>query len=118
MIADEVCVRYHIPHKVLKEYHYWGLCDAVRIAMDDWQYDDKDLERLGMIMSLHDMGFEKKEVEMYMKLLLQGDKTMKERMKMLDQLRSKALDEIHLRERQMMRMDYLRKEIRDSFEKK
>lgn len=115
MTAEEVCERYHIPSKILKDYHDWELCDAVRIAMDDWQYDDKDLERLGMIMALHDMGLKKSEVEIYMKLLIQGDDTKKERIKMLDQLRSKTLDEIHLKERQMMRMDYLRKEIRDSF---
>lgn len=118
MTADEVCERYQIPAKILKEYHDWGLCDAVRMAMDDWQYSDKDLERLGMIMALHDIGFQKKEVEEYMKFLLNEEQTKIERMKMLDDLRNKALDQIHLRERQLMRMDYLRKEIKDSFKKK
>lgn len=118
MTAEEVRGRYKIPEKVLKEYHDWGLCDAVRMAIDDWQYTDTDLERLGMIMALHDMGFEKNEVETYMKLLMHGDETKSERMKMLNELRNKALDEIHLKERQMMRMDYLRKEIRDSIDKK
>lgn len=34
-----------------------------------WQYDDTDLERLGTILSLHDIGFTAEEVETYMRLL-------------------------------------------------
>ncbi len=117
MTGDEICARFEIPKKILDEYHQWGLCDAVRMTMDDWKYTDQDIERLGMIMALHDMGFHNHEVEAYMKLLLQGDNTQEQRMKMLNELRTKALDEIHLRERQMMRMDYLRKEIRDNLKK-
>ncbi len=40
--------------------------------MGSWQYDDSDIERLSTIMTLHDIGFTKAEVERYMKLLLQG----------------------------------------------
>ena len=48
-----------------------------------------------------------------MKLLIAGDSTKQQRMQMLNVLRSKTLDEIHLRERQLERMDYLRNEIRN-----
>lgn len=47
-----------------------------------------------------------------MHLVLKGDGTQDERMHMLDQKREKALDEIHFREKQLDRMDYLRYEIR------
>ena len=101
MTGEEVSRQYHIPVKILQEYAQWGLCGAVRIAMEDWQYDweygDSDLERLGT----------------YMKLLIAGDSTKQQRMQMLNVLRSKTLDEIHLRERQLERMDYLRNEIRN-----
>ncbi len=113
MTSDEVSTRYQIPMKILKEYADWGLCGAVRMAMEDWRYDDQDLERLGMIMALHDMGFSSKEVEAYLRLLMAGDSTKSERMRMLETQRSKTLDEIHLRERQLERMDYLRHEIRE-----
>lgn len=118
MTKEEVSERYCIPIAVLDEYRDMGLCDAVRMAMNDWRYDDRDLERLGTIMALHDMGFQNDEVESYMKLLLQGDSTEKARMKMLDELRKKALDEIHLKERQLERMDYLRHKIREHQRKK
>lgn len=94
-----------------------GLCGAVRMATDDRRYGDEDPERLGMIMALHDMGFEQDEVEAYMKLVIKGESTEKARMKMLDGLRKKALDEIHLKERQLERMDYLRHEIRENQKK-
>ena len=117
MTGEEVSRQYHIPVKILQEYAQWGLCGAVRIAMEDWQYDweygDSDLERLGMIMALHDMGFSPEDVETYMKLLIAGDSTKQQRMQMLNVLQSKTLDEIHLRERQLERMDYLRNEIRN-----
>ena len=111
MTKSEACERYRIPPEILSEYESWGLCGAVRQVMGDWQYDDQDLERLGLIMTLHDIGFENKEVEAYMRLMMQGDETKEERMKMLNRHRSHALDEIHFREKQLERMDYLRYEI-------
>jgi len=117
MTKEEVSQRYLIPVSILDEYHNMGLCDAVRMAMDDWHYSDEDLERLSMIMALHDMGFGVSEVEAYMKLLLEGSATEKERLKMLDEHRKKALDEIHLKERQVDHLDYLRHEIRKNQKK-
>ena len=74
--------------------------------------DDKDIERLEMIKALHDMGFQSTEVEVYMRLLIKGDMTRRERLQILNAKRSEMLDEIHLKERQLERMDYLRHEIR------
>ena len=101
-----------IPIKILKEYESWGLCGAVRKVMGAWQYDDTDLERLSTIMTLHDIGFTTEEVETYMRLLLEGDHTAAQRLNMLEKKRSAALEEIHFKERQLQRLDYLRHEIR------
>ena len=84
------------------------------MTMDEWRYDNQDLEYLSMIRALHEMGFTSLEVETYMKLLLAGASTKWERMKMLNEKRSQALDEIHLKERQLERMDYLRNDIRNN----
>ena len=111
MTIIEASKQYHIPIKVLRAYESWGLCSEVKKVMGNWQYDDQDLERLSLIMTLHDIGFENKEVEAYMRLMMQGDETKEERMKMLNRHRSHALDEIHFREKQLERMDYLRYEI-------
>ena len=46
-----------------------------------------------------------------MRLLLKGKFTEKERLKMLSEKRSGTLDEIHFKEKQLDRLDYLRFEI-------
>ena len=112
MTITEASERYQIPMEILKEYESWGLCGTVKKVMGAWQYDDQDLERLGLIMTLHDIGFQNEEVEEYMRLLLEGENTEERRMQMLNRRRGIALDEIHLREKQLERMDSLRYMIR------
>lgn len=114
MTINEASERYQIPIEVLKEYESWGLCDEVKKVMGVWQYDDRDIQRLGMIMTLHDIGFDNSEVEAYMHLLLEGDATEKERLDMLNQKRGVTLDEIHFKHKQLDRMDYLRYMIQKS----
>ena len=112
MTIDEASTRYNIPLDILREYESWGLCGAVKKVMGAWQYDDQDIERLSMIMTLHDIGFLNDEVESYMRLLLKGESTEAQRLDMLNKRRSATLDEIHFREMQLDRMDYLRHKIR------
>lgn len=111
MTIDEASTSYGIPLEILKEYESWGLCGTVKKVMGAWQYDDQDIERLSMIMTLHDIGFENGEVETYMHLLLEGESTEKQRLAMLNQRRIKTLDEIHFKEAQISRLDYLRHKI-------
>lgn len=111
MTMKEASERYQIPVKILKEYESFGLCGAVKRVMGEWQYDEQDIERLSMIMTLHDIGFDKGEVENYMHLMLEGEKTKQQRIAMLNQKRGRTLDEIHFKEKQIAHMDYLRYEI-------
>lgn len=111
MTMKEASERYSIPIKILKEYESWGLCDAVKKVMGAWQYDDQDLERLSMIMTLHEIGFGNDEVETYMRLMLEGEDTQPQRIAMLNKKRGKTLDEIHFKEKQISSMDYLRYEM-------
>lgn len=75
MTKQEASERYNIPIWLLEEYESWGLCQEVKKVMGSWQYDDSDLERLSMIMTLHDVGFTNSEVETYMRLLMEGEQT-------------------------------------------
>lgn len=113
MTINEASERYQIPIEVLREYESWGLCGAVKKVMGAWQYDDQDLERLGMIMTLHDIGFQNDEVEEYMRLLLEGENTKGKRLQMLNRRRETTLDEIHILEKQLDRADYLRYKIQN-----
>ena len=108
MTKTEASEFFNIPVEILDEYESWGLCGEVRKVMGAGQYDGRDMERLSMIMTLHDVGFSNKDIETYMRLMLEGDSTEQERLRMLTDKRSDTLDEIHLRERQLDRLDYLR----------
>ena len=77
MTIHEASERYNIPLEILRDYESWGLCGAVKEVMGSWQYDDTDLERLSLIMTLHDAGFESPEIETYMRLLLEADLALK-----------------------------------------
>ena len=111
MTIDEASQKYNIPIKILKEYENWGLCQEVKKVMGSWHYDDRDIERLSMIMTLHDIGFTNEEIEKYMLLMMQGKISEKECIKMLNKKRNGILDEVHLKEKQISRLDYLRYEI-------
>ena len=111
MDKKEICDNYLIPEKILEEYHAWGLCDAVKDVVAAWQYSDADIERLSMIMALHDIGFDENEVRRYMLLMLREDGTETECSGMLEALRKRKLNEIHLREAQLDCLDYLRHEM-------
>lgn len=112
MTIFEASEKYNIPVSILQEYESWGLCGKVKKVMGSWRYDDSDIERLSTIMTLHDIGFTNAEVERYMKLLLQGKSGEDERLKMLETKRNGTLDEIHFKERQLDRLDYLRFEMK------
>ena len=112
MTMDEASRQYCIPIRILREYEGWGLCGAVKKVMGAWQYDDTDVERLSTIMTLHDIGSTSQEVETYMRLLLEQEGTDRARLRMLDEKRRAALDDIHFREKQLERLDYLRHELR------
>ncbi|MFQ7801548.1 MAG: MerR family transcriptional regulator [Coprobacillus cateniformis] len=46
---------------ILKEYENWGLCQEVKKSWV-WHYDDRDIERLSMIITLHDIGLPMKKL--------------------------------------------------------
>lgn len=113
MNKKEVSQKYQIPVEILDEYESWGLCNVVKYVMGEWQYDDQDLERLSTIMALHNIGFTSKEVEQYMRLLLEKPHSKQDRIDFLTEKRKLKLDGIHLQEKQLERIDYLRHAINE-----
>lgn len=114
MTKQEVAERFKIPLAILEEYESWDLCDSVQQVRAVWQYDDSDIERLSLIITLHDIGFTPSEVYEYMRLYLGAGDTAAARLAMLEKRRSAALNEIHFQEMQLDRLDYLRYELQKS----
>ena len=107
MTKQEASERYQIPLHILSEYESWGLGRAAETR----QYDDADLEKLSTVMTLRELGFTAPEAKAYL-LLLEQPHTEGQRLRILEEKRFAALDEIHSKERQLQRLDYLRHEIR------
>ena len=114
MTIDEASRRYNIPLGILKEYERWGLCGEVKKVMGAWQYDEEDIRRLSMIMTLHDIGFDNTEIGTYMRLMLAGRNTDEERTRMIQLKRDETLDEIHFKQKCLDRLDYLKFKIRQA----
>ncbi len=112
MSKEEVCARYGIPPEVLDECKRWGLCDAAKAVMEGWRYDGHDMEVLGMVLTLHDVGFATEDVEKYMRLVLEGPATRAARLRMLDGRRDKTLAAMHELEDRLTKIDHLRYETR------
>lgn len=77
--------------------------------MGSWQYDETDFEGLSLIMMLYGLDFTVEEIKKYMKLSL--GKNEREWLKLLNKKRKGILDEVHLKEKQLSRIDYLRYEM-------
>lgn len=114
MKKADVSKKYDIPIEILDEYESWGLCNVVKYVMGEWRYDDEDLKRLSMIMALHDIGFKNSEIEKYMRLLLETDNSQQQIIDLLTDKRKSKLQQIHLQEKQLERIDYLRYKIKNS----
>ena len=67
------------------------LCKTVKRVMGEWHYDDEDIKRLSMIMTLYETDFSKEDIDEYMQLILSGEND-EECLKILSQKRKKALD--------------------------
>ena len=85
------------------------MCQEVKKVMGSWQYDETDFERLSLIMTLYGLDFTVEEIKKYMKLSL--GKNEREWLKLLNKKRKGILDEVHLKEKQLSRIDYLRYEM-------
>lgn len=111
MTIQEASEKYNIPINILREYESWVLWGEVKKEARSWHYDDGDIERLSIIMTLRDAGFTGDDIKKYMSLLSLGRQSEKELLKMLNDRRRATLDEIHFKEKQLDRLDYLRFEI-------
>lgn len=114
MTIDEAREKYKIPLELLREYEKLEFCN---MSAEDRQYGDADLARLSTMMTLHELGFSSSEVKAYMALLSAGGDTGKKRAHMLEQKRSVILDEIHLKQKQLDCLDYLRHSIQKEIKK-
>lgn len=110
MTSEEIRTCYCIPAEILEEYEAWKKKQGNSILAGEKQYDDRDLELLGRIMTLHEAGFEEKQVGMYLDFAQNGTEGQQKCFAMLQKQREQILAQIHSGEQMLERLDYLRYE--------
>lgn len=110
MTIHQISERYHLPLSLLQEYERWRLDNAKMPGK--WVYDQTDIERLSLVLTLYNAGFTGDEACQYMRLWLAGDSSAPERLQLLCNKRNLTLDAIHAQQQQLDRLDYLQYETR------
>ena len=107
MTGEEIHRQYLVPYEIIEEYRSFDLWKG----KDKNQFDDSDLQKISLVMILHNIGFIQPEVESYLRLVGTNCETGAQRLHMLENRRRVVLDEIHEKEKQLMRIDDLRYEL-------
>ena len=102
MTKEDVIKNYNIPADLLNKYEAIQKCKS---------YSDKDIENISMIMTLYDAGFDDTEVKKYISFSLSDEDTTDKRTAILTKKRKHTLDEIHLKQKQLDDIDYLRYKV-------
>lgn len=110
MTKEEISRCCQIPMEVLSAYEHWNL-SGKKTEGDVRQYDDEDIQKLSMIITLTEAGLTKSQIECYMRLAEKDDTAVKRR-DMLERQRNDLLNQIHKLEEKIEKLDYLRYQIR------
>lgn len=107
MTADQMRRQYGIPADLLEAYEGWREENE-----EERQYEDRDLERLSLMMTLSRIGMDQREIGNYLTLAETEDVTGEKRLSLLERRREALLEEIHIREQELAELDFLRYEIK------
>lgn len=107
MTEEEITKLFCIPKCVIKKFKNTGLLKSEKCG-----YTDEDIQNLGTYMTLLDIGFSQEESNEYMLLLLSADDTKEKMLNMLSKKRESLLLQIHLKEKQIDKIDYLKHNLK------
>lgn len=111
MTAEEIRKQYQISKAALDVYNNQVKMLFEGGIVEEENYEDQDIERIGMVMTFHRMGFEDPEIGMFFRLEQEGETTKEQRLLMLKRHRLHILDEIHQKEKILEELDYLLHEL-------
>lgn len=106
MTIKDISIQYNISMETLRYYEKVGLFDDVHKTNDIREYDDHDIERLSLILSLKNMGMSIESISRYVELDRLGKQSLEQRKQMLKLERIRLLDDIHHQQKQLDLLDY------------
>ncbi|MEG0276339.1 MAG: MerR family transcriptional regulator [Coprobacillus sp.] len=113
MKIKEVSQKYNITETALRYYEKVGLFDDVKRINNIREYEDKDIERLSMIMSLKKVGLHIQAILRFLKLMKDNRDTRNERILILNKQRQELMDQIHQYQKNLDSLDFLIYELKD-----
>lgn len=91
----------------LRYYEKSGLFNNVNRIGGTRDYNDEDIHRLSLIVTLKKAGFTLSAISNYLSLQLYEEKTKKERIQLLEKERSRLLKQVHDGQKNIDSIDYL-----------
>lgn len=107
MKIREVSQKYNVSETTLRYYEKVGLFDEVKRVNKVRDYDEKDIERLSLIMSLKKVGLHIEAILQYLYLTKDGEQTVNERLCILSKQRQELMDQIHKYQKSLDCLDFL-----------
>ena len=106
MKIKEVSEKYNVSMTALRYYEKAGLFDEVKRINGIREYEDKDIKRLSLILSLKKAGVHIENILKYIQLE-ENEASSSQKLRILKQERNNILDEIHLRQKNLDTLDCL-----------
>lgn len=107
MKIHEVSEKYNISMATLRYYEKIGLLDDVNRIHGIRDYQEKDIEQIGLVLNLKEAGLDNETLKEYLTLIKQGKSTSKARVCLLKKQKTKLLDTIHKQQKYIDCLDYL-----------
>ena len=107
MQIKEVCRRFNVSRATLKYYEKEGLFEDVVRVNGIREYEDRDIERLSLIITLKNVGLTIDMIAKFIDCDEHNDETKTKRIKILQNERLKLLDDIHQQQKRLDSLDCL-----------
>lgn len=107
MKIKDVSEQYNISITALRYYEKAGLFNQVKKINGIREYEDEDIERLSLILTLQKVGVHIENILRYIQLIEFGEATKCQRIQILKKERNKLLDEIHQHQKNLDSLDCL-----------
>ncbi len=102
MNKKEMCRLVQIDIKQFEYYEQQGF-----FYQNEKEYDDEDVKKLSLIMTLNDIGLQKEEIKRFVQCIEQGNATKTQRKEILLRKRKELLEDIHQFYHSIDAIDYL-----------
>ncbi len=106
MKISEVSKKYNLPADTLRYYEKLGLIDNVSKESGVRNYSEEDFSRIEFIICMKHAGLSLEDIKRFIDLNKEGDKTIPERLEILEHQKKVLTDEIKNKEKTLDYLNY------------